>query len=815
MNQTVDAPAKATEKKHTQRHIRKVAILGSGVMGSRIACHFANIGCQVVLLDIVPFELSEKEKAAGLTKEHPGVRNRLVNDFLQSAIKSSPAPLYDKNFASRITTGNFDDDLKKIADCDLILEAVIERLDIKQNLYEKVEKYRKAGTIIASNTSGIPMQMLTKGRSDDFKQHFCGMHFFNPPRYLRLLEIIPAPETKPEIVDFLMHYGDLYLGKKTVLCKDTPAFIANRVGIFGIMTTLHTVEKLGLGVAEVDKLTGPVIGRPKSATFRTLDVVGLDTSIKVSNGLAENLPNDERHEVFKMPKIVAELEKRGWYGDKTKQGYYKKTVVDGKKEILELNLETFEYQTQSKPKFEVLEKTKSIDVLKKRFPVLLADKGKAGEFYRATFYDMFAYVTNRVPEIADELYKIDDAICAGFAWEVGPFETWDALGVKETLEKMKAEGFKPAAWVEEMLAAGCESFYTFKDGAKHFYDVASKSYKKIPGAESIILIDALRGNNKVWGNAGASLYDTGDGILLLEYHTKMNSMGQEVLEGLNTAISMAEKDYRGLVIGNEAQQFSAGANLAMLYMYALEQEFDEVEMMIRQFQNTIMRLRYSSIPVVAAPSGLALGGGCETLLHVDHIQAHAESYIGLVEVGVGLIPAGGGTKEMTMRVADACVNGDPMLNRLQDAFINIATAKVATSANEAKGLGYLKDTDKITLNRDRLLADAKEAAIRLSEAGYTQPAPREDVYVGGSTVMATFKAGAVGMMYGHYASEHDVKIAEKVAYVMSGGNLSSGAYVTEQYLLDLEREAFLSLCGERKTLERINSILTKGKPLRN
>jgi 3-hydroxyacyl-CoA dehydrogenase len=803
--------AEISEKKSTTTHrkIRKAAILGSGVMGSRIAMHFANIGVQAVLLDIVPFNLDDKDK------NNPKMRNKIVNDAFAAALKSSPSPVYHAKVAEKVTLGNFDDNLNLIADCDFIIEAVVERLDIKQSLYEKVEKFRKPGTIIASNTSGIPMSMLIEGRSEDFQKNFCGVHFFNPPRYLRLLEIIPGPKTDASVVDFLMKYGDLYLGKETVLCKDTPAFIANRVGIYGIMSALHTVEKLGLSVSEVDKLTGPVIGRPKSATFRTLDVVGLDTAIKVAKGLYDNCPKDESKAKFALPKIVSELEKNGWFGDKTKQGYYKMTKDGGKKQLFELNLKTFEYEPEKKAKFDVLEKTKEIENLKNRFAVLLADEGKAGEFYRATFYDMFRYVSFRIPEISDELYRIDKAICAGFGWELGPFVTWDALGVRETTAKMEAAGEKPAQWVYDMLASGNESFYKVENGITKYYDIPSKSYRSIPGSEGFIILDNLRSTKKVWGNAGASIFDLGDGVLGLEYHTKMNAIGQEIIEGIHHAVNLAEKNYRGLVIGNDSPQFSAGANLGMVYMFAAEQEFDELDMMVRQFQQTMMRLRYSAIPVVGAPSGLALGGGCETLLHCDKVVAHAESYVGLVEVGVGLIPAGGGTKEMILRASDTYRKDDTEVNRLGESFMNIATAKVATSAHEAVNLGYFRDSDRIVINRARLLSEAKTAVLEIDEKGYTQPMKRKDIKVLGKTALANFTAGATGMLFGHYISEHDLKIAKKLAYVMAGGDLDAPAMVSEDYLLDLEREAFLSLCGEKKTLERIHSILFSGKPLRN
>jgi len=792
-----------------KRTIKKAAVLGSGIMGSRIACHFANIGLEVLLLDIVPFDLSDEEK------KDPKKRNQLVNDSLQNAIKSKPSPLYAKDHAKLIQTGNFDDDLEKIKDCDWVIEAVVERLDIKQQLFEKVEKHRTPGSLITSNTSGIPIHLMLDGRSEDFQKHFCGTHFFNPPRYLRLLEVIPTKKTNQEIVDFFMEYGDLYLGKETVLCKDTPAFIANRVGVYSMISAMHAVEKTGLTVGEVDKLTGPVIGHAKSATFRTSDLVGLDTTVKVANNLYENLPHDESRDNFKLPKIVEELHERNWLGDKTKQGFYKKVVEDGKKEILELDLKTMEYGPKSKSKLDILDKTKNEEDLRKRLQMAIKEDGKVGEFYRLTFFDLFKYVTYRIPEIADELFRIDQAVAAGFAWEMGPFESWDAMGVKECLDQMKEMGMEPAPWVQEMLDAGHNSFYKFENGKKHYYDLASKAYKVIPGTEGLVMLDALKANNVVWSNDGATLYDLGDEVLGLEFHTKMNAIGAEVIEGINTGIQKAEEGYKGLVIGNEGQNFSAGANLSMLFMYAVDQEFDEIEMMIRQFQNTMTRARFSSVPVVSAPAGMALGGGCELSLHCDAIQANAETYIGLVEVGVGVIPGGGGTKEFVLRASDEYESGDPELNTLQKYFMNIATAKVATSAQEGKEMNLLRPSDAITLNRSRLLKDAKDKVLELHAAGYTQPVQRNDIKVHGKTALAMFEAGIAGMLYGNYISEHDAKIGRKLAWVMSGGDLSAPTEVNEQYLLDLEREAFLSLCGEQKTLERIQSVIFKGKPLRN
>ncbi|MCP4522041.1 MAG: 3-hydroxyacyl-CoA dehydrogenase [Cytophagales bacterium] len=798
------------------RKIEKIAVLGSGVMGSRIACHFANIGVNVLLLDIVPRELNAKEEAKGLSLEHPAVRNRIVNDALSFAVKSNPSPIYHKKFLDRVTTGNFDDDLAKISDVDWIIEVVVENLDIKKKVFTNVEKYRKEGTLISSNTSGIPMELMLEGRSEDFQKHFCGTHFFNPPRYLKLLEVIPSTKTSPEVTDFFMKYGEQFLGKTTVLCKDTPAFIANRVGIYSIMQTLQVVNELGLSVDEVDKLTGPVIGRPKSATFRTMDVVGNDTLIKVANNLYAGLVNDEVRETFKLPEMLQKIEENKWFGAKSGQGFYKKVKNEkGKSEILSLNLSSFEYEPKQKVKFATLEQTKPIEELKPRFKVLLGGKDKAGEFYRQTFFGLFQYVTNRIPEITDELYKIDDAIKAGFGWELGPFETWDTLGVAKGVEMMESMGLTPANWVKEMLESGAESFYKVEGGTRQYYDIEQKAYVSIPGLENFILLDTIRENKVVWSNSGASIFDIGDGILNLEFHSKMNTMGGEVIQGINKAIDLAEKDYQGLVVANEGANFSAGANLGLVFMYAIEQEYEEIDLMIRQFQNTMMKVRYSSIPVVVAPHGMALGGGCEITLHADKVQAAAETYIGLVEFGVGLIPAGGGTKELTLRVSNNIEVDDIVFNSYKNAFLNIGMAKVSTSAHEAFDLGILQKGDAISVNKNRQIADAKRQALNLVEAGYTTPIQQKDIKVYGKQVLGMFHAGANSMLAGGYISEHDHLISQKLGYVMAGGDLSAPTTVSEQYLLDLEREAFLSLTGEKKTLERIQSILTKGKPLRN
>lgn len=797
------------------RTIRKVAVLGSGIMGSRIACHFANIGVEVLLLDIAPKELTEEEKKKGLSLESPAVKNRIVQSSFDAAVKSNPAPLYHKRFASRVKLGNFTDDMAKIKDFDWTIEVVVENVDIKKKVYDEVEKYRKPGTLISSNTSGIPIHLMAEGRTEDFQKHFAGTHFFNPPRYLKLLEIIPTPKTDPEVVKFLMHYGDLYLGKTTVLCKDTPAFIANRVGIYGIMKAVDSMRKLDLNVDEVDKLTGPVIGRPKSATFRTSDVVGLDTLIKVANNLYGGLPDDEGREMFKMPDEIKKLEQNKWLGDKTGQGFYKKTKgAKGETEILTLDLKTFEYKPKAKSKFATLETTKAIDNLKERFKVLFAGKDKAGEFYRDSFCGLFQYVSNRIPEISNELYKIDDAVCAGFGWEIGPFETWDAVGVEQTVKNMESVGYKPKQWVYEMLAAGNKTFYKVEAGQRKYYDIPSKSYKSIPGKEEFIILENLS-DKIVWKNSESRIIDIGDGVINFSWHSKSYTLGSAVIEGMNKAVDLAEKNYRGLVVGHQGPDFSLGANLGLVFMYAIEQDYDEIDFMVRAFQNSTMRLRYSSVPVVVCPQGRTLGGGCEMTLHADLVQAAAETYVGLVEVGVGLIPGGGGTKEFAKRVSDSLEEGDVELNSLQNAFMNIATAKVATSAEEAREMKILRAHDRVSINRDRQIADAKEAVIELAEAGYTMPQQAKNIKVQGRVGMALFMAGIQGMRMGNFISEHDAKIALKIAYIMCGGDLTAPQEVSEQYLLDLEREAFVSLCGEKKTLERIQAILTGGKPLRN
>ena len=799
------------------RRIKKVAIVGSGIMGSGIACHFANIGVEVLLLDIIPRELNEKEKAKGLSLKDSVVRNRLVNEALKTSLKSKPSPIYSQKFANRIKTGNIEDDLHKIKDVDWIMEVVVERLDIKQQVFEKIEKHRTPGTLITSNTSGIPIKFMNEGRSEDFQKHFAVTHFFNPPRYLKLFEVVPGPKCIQEVTDFLMMYGDKFLGKTSVLAKDTPAFIGNRIGIFGIMSLFHVVKEMGLTIEEVDKLTGPVIGRPKSATFRTIDVVGLDTLVHTANGVKDNCPNDEMRDQFVIPDYVNTMMENKWLGSKTKQGFYKMTKnANGKREILSLDLNTLEYRAKKSAKFETLELTKSIDNVTDRFKVLVAGKDKAGEFYRKSFAAMFAYVQNRIPEISDELYRIDDGLRAGFGWEHGPFQIWDAIGVAKGVEIMKAEGKEPAGWVTEMLSNGETSFYSVKEGATFYYDIPSKSHLKKPGQDSFIILDNIRKTNEVWKNSGAVIQDIGDGILNLEFQSKMNTIGADVLTAINKAIDLAETNYQGLVVGNQAANFSVGANIGMIFMMAVEQEYDELNYAIKYFQDTMMRMRYSSIPTIAAPHGMALGGGCEISLHADKVVAAAETYMGLVEFGVGVIPGGGGSKEMALRASDLFHKGDVQLNVLQEHFLTIGMAKVATSAYEAFDIGLLqKGKDVVVVNKERQIAQAKQHALLMAESGYTQPATRKDVLVLGKQALGMFLVGTDSMEASHYISEHDKKIANKLAYVMAGGDLSEPTKVTEQYLLDIEREAFLSLTTERKTLERIQHMLKTGKPLRN
>ena len=795
--------------------INKAAVLGSGVMGTGIACHLANIGLEVVMLDIVPFNLSEKERAI------PALRNKIVNQSLKEALKSKPAPLYDNELAANITTGNFEDDFHLIEDCDWIIEVVVERLDIKLQIFEKVESHRKQGSIVTSNTSGIPINHLVKGRSEDFSTHFCGTHFFNPPRYMRLLEIIPHSGTKKEVIDFFMQYGDVYLGKETVLCKDTPAFVANRIGFYSGTKMFELTSKYDLRIEAVDKLTGPLISRPKTGCFRLQDLVGFDTSVKVTNGVIDNCPNDEyvkKVASLENPKYMDFLLENKFFGDKSGQGFYKKTNErdsNGRRIILSLDLNTLEYGPFVKPKLESLKLGKTVDSFRKRLPLLLAAEDDGGLFLNEYFTGLFAYAANRVPEISDDIYSIDNAMKAGYAWDLGPFEYWDIVGVKEGAEMAISNGEIIPDWVNEMIANGNNTFYKAVNGTRCYYDLESKSYQALPGSNEIIHLNNYRTNKPILSNSECVLHDIGDGVLCLEFTSKSNAIGEGIGRGLMEAIEIAETgDWKGLVIGNNAKNFTVGANLLNVGMVAMQKDFKTLNDMVNGFQQICMRLRYSSIPVVTATQGYVFGGGCEILMHSDGAVCNAESYIGLVEVGVGLLPGGGGTKEFALRASEEYFPGDVQIPTLIEKFRTIATATVATSATQAFGLGYLQPhRDRMVPNLSRVLTEAKKEVLKLA-GSYTQPVPKEALVLGRTGLAGLYTA--VNEFYlGKYMSEYDVEIARKIAYVICGGDLTSPQKVSEQYLLDIEREAFLSLLGNQKTLERIQYMLQFNKPLRN
>ena len=796
-------------------NINKVAVIGSGIMGSRIACHLANVNINVILLDISPKELNAQEKKLNKKITDKDVKNRIVNNSLQKAIKSKPSPIFKKDVLDKIKTGNIDEDLHLVSNVDWIIEAVVENLEIKKKIYDAIENHRKETTLISTNTSGIPISQISEGRSENFKKNFLGTHFFNPPRYLKLLEIIPGEQTRKDIIDYFMKFGSLILGKDTVLCKDTPAFIANRLGIYSLMSTIHSVEKYKLSISEVDFLTGPLIGRPKSATFRTMDVVGLDTAVNVSNNLLKDLKNDESVSMFKLPGSVKKLYNNKQWGDKTGMGFYKKEVDEkGRKTFYQINTKTDKYETYENNQDKELLDIKKEESLDKRIVDLVSLKTKHGDFYRSVFYDSFRYCSLRIPEVSDDIYKIDKAICSGFGWKKGPFETWDVIGVEKVFNEMLKLKLKPAPWVEEMLSLGIKSFYKFSDNKKHFYNIQEKQYKPVPGSEDLIFLDAFKENDVVWSNKGVTLYDIKDGVLNLEFHTKMNTMGKDVLEGINHAIDICEKQYIGLVIANEADYFSAGADLGTVFMLAGNRDFDSIEKSIDAFQKTVMRVRYSSVPIVVATSGLALGGACELSMHADAVQAHNETYMGLVELGAGLIPAGGGTKETTLRVSSEYSKGDPEFNKLMESFMTIASAKVSTSALEAQEMGFFKKTIN-TANRANLIKDAKNKVLDIASLGYVKPTIKKKIKVHGRSALAMFNAGIETMKQGMYITDYDQKLAQKLAHIMCGGDLTQECYVDEQYLLDLERETMVSLCGEEKTLQRMHSILFKRKPLRN
>ena len=799
------------------KNISKVAVLGSGIMGSGIACHFANIGVEVLLLDICPKELNENEVKQNLSLESKKVKNRIVNDMFQKCIKSRPSPIYNKKFLDRIKLGNFEDDIHKINEVDWIIEVVVEKLDIKKSVFDLVEKHRKTGTIITSNTSGIPIKLMNEGRSDDFKECFAITHFFNPPRYLNLFEVVPGPDCKKGILDFLLDYGEKFLGKTSVLAKDTPAFIGNRIGIFGIMSLFHQIKSGEYSVEEVDKLTGPAIGRPKSATFRTADIAGLDTMCHVANGVYEKCKDDESREVFKLPDFLQKMLDNNMLGSKTGKGFYKKIKDDnGKSKILALDLNTFKYNEQKKVSYETLKNARKCKKRDEKFKTLISGNDKASKFYEENFARMFGYIQNRIPEISNDITSIDAALKTGFGWKDGPFEIWNYIGVKEGVELMKKFDLKPAEWINEMIKKNTNNFYRINDGFREYYDINSNSFNKIAGQDGFVILKNTPENKVIWSNNEARLIDIGDDILNLEFGSKMNSINQNIIKALDKSIDITEKDFKGLVLGNESDHFSAGADIGVIFLAAIEQEYDELNFFMKMFQNTMMKLRYSSIPVIGAPHGYTLGGGCEVCLHCDKLIAYSETYIGLVEVGVGLVPGGGGLKEMALRASDKFRPNDVEVNLLQEYFINIGMAKTATSGFEGFDLDYLvKGRDHIVMNKKNQISIAKQTAINMYEMGYTKPIKRTDIKVLGKQALGMMYVGADSMLAGGYISEHDKKIANKIANVLCGGELSQATRVSEQYLLDLEREAFLSLCGERKTLERIQYMLKNGKPLRN
>jgi 3-hydroxyacyl-CoA dehydrogenase len=767
-----------------------------------------------LLLDIAPKELTPDEQAKGLTLESRAVRNRIAQAGFDAAQKAKPAAFFVADAAKLVTVGNFEDDLPKLKDCDWVIEAIVEKLEIKRSLYERIEPHLKPEAIITSNTSGIPLASLAEGRSDNFRKRFLGTHFFNPPRYLHLMEIITQPETDAEVTKFIADFTDRALGKGVVYAKDTPGFVANRIGNFSMLNAFNVMGELGLSFEEVDALTGTVIGHAKSASFRTLDVVGLDTAYNVAKNLYTSLPDDEKRESFKVPAFMEQMVERRLLGDKTGGGFYKKVGKD----ITTLDLNTFEYRPQQKAQFASLGAAKQIESLPERLRSLVYAQDKAGEFLWRTMSEAGSYAANRIPEIADNIVEIDNAMKWGFAHEMGPFEKWDAIGVEKSVERLKEEGRPVPANVEKLLAAGAKSFYKTENGARQYFDFASGEYKPVPLPVGITILKSLKDQNKVVKkNAGASLIDLGDGVACVEFHSKMNALGSDQLGMIQFAIKEVEKNFVGLVIGNQGENFSAGANVMMMLMAAQEGEWDELALGVRQFQNTTMSLRYSAKPVVVAPHHLTLGGGCEMVLHADRAVAAAETYIGLVEVGVGVIPGGGGTKEMAVRAGEA-VEASPGVDHfevLRANFETVAMAKVATSAFEAKKWGLLRKADRIVMNDKRVIEEAKQTVLTLVREGYTPPQPRQDVLVLGEAALTKFRLGMHMMQRGGYISAHDALIGLKIATVMSGGNLTRPTRVSEQYLLDLEREAFVSLCGTRATQERLAHMLKTGKPLRN
>jgi 3-hydroxyacyl-CoA dehydrogenase len=794
--------------------IKKTAVLGSGVMGAQIAAHLANAGFPCLLLDMAPKELTEEEVRKGLSLESRSVRNRIVQAGFDAALKAKPAAYFTSETAKRVEIGNFEDDLSKLRECDWVIEAIVENLAIKQGLFARIEPYLRPEAIISSNTSGIPIASLVEGRGEAFRRRFLGTHFFNPPRYLHLLELITGPETDPAIAEEIADFCDRALGKGIVRAKDTPNFIANRVGIFSMAAALHDTLAHGYTPEEIDSFTGTLIGRAKSASFRTVDVVGLDTFAYVANNLYEAVPDDEKRETFRLPDVVSRMIERKMLGNKTKQGFFKK-VGD---QIQTLDLETLQYRERRKSRFPSVDEAKQKEDLAERLRTLVYATDRAGEFLWRGTCEELAYAINRIPEIADTIVEVDHAMKWGFAREWGPFEVWDAIGLERSVARMKAEGREVPAKVEEMLAAGVTSFYRHQDGIRQFYDFATRSYLPVPLPAGLTILKSLRDRNQVIKqNTGASLVDLGDGVACVEFHSKMNALGQDQLGMIQFALKEVEKNFAGLVIGNQGENFSAGANIMMILMAAQEGDWEELSLAVRQFQQTVLSLRYSPKPVVVAPHHLTLGGGCEMTMHADQAVAAAETYIGLVEAGVGLIPGGGGTKEMALRASEIAdqVPGADHFEALRRLFELPGMAKVATSAAEAKAWGLLRGSDRIVMNDRRVLAEAKRSVLHLAATGYVAPVMRQDVLVLGEPALTKFKLGIHMMKRGRFISEHDGLIGLKIAQVICGGSISRPQRVSEQYLLDLEREAFVSLCGTRATQERLAHMLKTGKPLRN
>jgi 3-hydroxyacyl-CoA dehydrogenase len=805
------------------RDIRKVAVLGAGTMGARIAAHLANASIPSLLLDVVPRELTAEEQSKGLTLSGPTVRNRLAQAGVDAALKSRPAAFFVPEAARMITVGNFHDHLAWLKDCDWIVEAVTEDRSIKRALLEKVQTVRSPGAILTSNTSGIAISSLVEGFSEELRRHFLGTHFFNPPRYMKLLEIVPARDTLPEVVEAVGRLADVALGKGIVIAKDTPNFIANRIGTFLTMNVLRIMQQDGYTLEEIDALTGPALGLPKSATFRTLDLVGLDVLAHVVKNLAESLPRDERRELFQLPDFINQMIERKLLGDKTQQGFYKKVKSqqeDGdQSEILTLDLKTFEYRERQKSKFLSLEMARNIEDTRQRVASLFQSPDRAGQFYQKTLSDLFHYAALRVPEISDDIISIDNSMKWGFNWECGVFEIWDAVGVEKTVESWKKEGRAIPPLVEKLFASGKKTFYAQTDGTTSYFDLPSAAYRVIEDKPGILLLPSLKAREKeIKKNPGASLIDLGDGVVCLEFHSKMNSIGADTVQMVHAGLKALNEGFDAIVIGNQGANFCVGANLMLLLMSIQEGEWEDVHEAVRAFQNANMALKYAPKPVVAAPFGLTLGGGVEISLHATRVRAAAETYMGLVEVGVGLIPGGGGTKEMLVRTMDT-VPKDPEADpftHLKEVFLNIGMAKVSTSAEEARRLGYLSPRDSISMNRDRQIADAKQLALDLVKFGYRPGKPREDILALGQAAFAKMRLGLHLMRRAEYITDYDVVVGTQLAKILSGGGeFTSPQQVSEQYLLDLEREAFVSLCGQKKTQERMQHMLKKGKPLRN